>query len=129
VCSSELGETSVVILSTHIVEDVSELCTRMAIINRGRILLEAEPLHAIDGLRGHIWRRVIARDELPAVQRDHGVISTTLLGGRTVVHVHAASSPGAGFEPTEPDLTDVYFCTMAGHIGQPGSQPQALAAA
>ncbi|RZA20876.1 MAG: ABC transporter ATP-binding protein [Lysobacteraceae bacterium] len=126
---SELGETSVVILSTHIVEDVSELCTRMAIIDRGRILLEAEPQQAMAGLRGRIWRRVVARDELAAVQRDHGVISTTLLGGRTVVHAYDASSPGPGFEPTEPDLTDVYFSTMAGHIGQHRASPQPAAAA
>ena len=126
---SELGETSVVILSTHIVEDVSELCTRRAIINRGRILLEAEPMQAMDDIRGRIWRRVIAREELPAVQRDHGVISTTLLGGRTVVHVYATSSPGPGFEPTAPDLTDVYFSTMAGHIGQLGRPSQPAAAA
>ena len=127
---SELGETSVVILSTHIVEDVSELCTRMAIINRGRILLEAEPMQAMDDIRGRIWRRVIAREELPAVQRDHGVISTTLLGGRTVVHVYATSSPGPGFEPTAPDLTDVYFSTMAGHVGQrrAGARPAAAEA-
>lgn len=126
---SELGETSVVILSTHIVEDVTELCTRMAIINRGQILLETEPLQAVAGIHGRIWRRVVARDELPAVQRDHGVISTTLLGGRTVVHVYDQASPGPGFEPTEPDLTDVYFSTMAGHIGLPGRHPQPLAAA
>src|SRR5687768_12375935 len=114
---AELGETSVVILSTHIVEDVSELCTRMAIIDRGRILLEAEPLQAVAGIRGRIWRRVVARGELPAIHRDHGVISTTLLGGRTVVHVYDEDVPGAGFEAAEPDLTDVYFSTMAGHIG------------
>ena len=115
---SELGETSVVILSTHIVEDVSELCTRMAIINRGRILLEAQPMEAMADIRGRIWRRVVARDELPAVQRDHAVISTTLLGGRTVVHVYDQALPGPGFEATDPDLTDVYFSTMAGHIGE-----------
>ena len=126
---SELGETSVVILSTHIVEDVSELCTRMAIIDRGRILLEAEPLRAVEGIRGRIWRRVVARDELAAVQRDHDVISTTLLGGRTVVHVYAETSPGPGFEATEPDLTDVYFSTMAGRIGQLREPSQAATAA
>jgi ABC-2 type transport system ATP-binding protein len=111
---SELGENSVVILSTHIVEDVSELCTRMAIIDRGRILLEAEPLRAVDALQGRIWRRVIARDELPRVEREHAVISTRLLAGRTVVHVHADTHPGAGFDVVEADLEDVYFCTMAG---------------
>src|SRR5688572_12257315 len=94
---SELGENSVVILSTHIVEDVSELCTRMAIIDRGCILLEAEPLAAVAALRGRIWRRVIARDELARVEAEHAVISTKLLAGRTVVHVHGETSPGAGF--------------------------------
>src|SRR5688572_18612733 len=126
---SELGETSVVILSTHIVEDVSELCTRMAIIDRGRILLEAEPVQAMADIRGRIWRRVMARDQLAAVQRDHAVISTTLLGGRTVVHVYDEALPGTGFEATEPDLTDVYFSTMAGHIGRHIASQQPLAAA
>jgi ABC-2 type transport system ATP-binding protein len=120
---SELGENSVVILSTHIVEDVSELCTRMAIIDRGRILLEAEPLAAVAALRGRIWRRVIARDELSRVEAEHAVISTKLLAGRTVVHVHGESSPGAGFEPVEADLEDVYFCTMAGHGGERTEAP------
>jgi ABC-2 type transport system ATP-binding protein len=114
---SELGENSVVILSTHIVEDVSELCTRMAIIDRGEILLEAEPLRAVEELKGRIWRRVIERSALAEVEREHAVISTKLLAGQTVVHVYADASPGAGFEPVEPDLEDVYFSTMAGHNG------------
>jgi ABC-2 type transport system ATP-binding protein len=113
---SELGENSVVLLSTHIVEDVSELCTRMAIIDKGEILLEAEPLRAIDTLQGRIWRRVIAKTELAAVERDHVVISTKLLAGRTVVHVHSHAAPGPGFEPAEPDLEDVYFCAMGRHL-------------
>ncbi len=124
---SELGENSVVILSTHIVEDVSELCTRMAIIDRGEILLEAEPLGAVEGLRGHIWRRVIAKEALPALEREHAVISTKLLAGRTVVHVYSDTAPGPGFEPAEPDLEDVYFSTMAGHIGRRGEQPEPAA--
>jgi ABC-type multidrug transport system ATPase subunit len=115
---SELGENSVVLLSTHIVEDVSELCTRMAIIDRGRILLEAEPLRAVDELRGRIWRRVIAKEELDALARGHAVISTKLLAGRTVVHVYGDAAPGPGFEAAEPDLEDVYFSAMAGHIGR-----------
>jgi len=110
---SELGENRVVILSTHIVEDVSELCTRMAIINRGEILLEAEPLRAVDDLKGSIWRRLIERSALAAMEQEHNVISTKLLGGRTVVRVHADASPGSGFEPVEPNLEDVYFSTMA----------------
>src|SRR5256885_1701123 len=72
---SELGENSVVLLSTHIVDDVSELCTHMAIIDRGEILLETEPLRAVDDLRGRIWRRVIPRDELADLERKHAVIS------------------------------------------------------
>jgi ABC-2 type transport system ATP-binding protein len=119
---SELGENSVVLLSTHIVEDVSELCTRMAIIDRGEILLEAEPLRAVDDLRGRIWRRIIAKDELPAVEREHAVISTKLLAGRTVVRVYGSTRPAPGFEPAEPDLEDVYFTTMTGHIGRRGEQ-------
>jgi len=115
---SELGENSVVILSTHIVEDVSELCTRMAIIDRGEILLEAEPLGAMEEMKGKIWRRVIERSALPQVEREHAVISTKLLGGRTVVHVHGDTAPGPGFEPVEPDLEDVYFSTMTGHHGR-----------
>jgi ABC-type multidrug transport system ATPase subunit len=115
---SALGEHSVVILSTHIVEDVSELCTRMAIIDQGKILLEAEPLRAVDDLRGRIWRRVVSKEELPGLEREHAVISTKLLGGRTLVHVFSDTAPGHAFEPAEPDLKDVYFSTMAGHIGR-----------
>ncbi len=110
---SGVGEKSVVILSTHIVEDVAELCSRMAIINRGEILLEAEPPRAIDTLRGRIWRRTLPRTELERVKREHAVISTKLLAGRTVVHVHGEVSPGPGFEAVEPDLEDVYFSVMA----------------
>ena len=113
---SELGESSVVLLSTHIVEDVSELCTRMAIINEGRILLEAEPLRAIEDLRGRIWRRVIAKTELEAVESEHTVISTKLLAGRTVARVYGDARPGPEFEPVEPDLEDVYFTAMRGGI-------------
>lgn len=121
---SELGENSVVILSTHIVEDVSELCTRMAIIDQGEILLEAEPLRAVDDLHGRIWRRVVSKEELPALEREHAVISTKLLAGRTLVHVYSGTAPGPGFEPAEADLKDVYFSTMAGHIGRRGEQPE-----
>jgi ABC-type multidrug transport system ATPase subunit len=114
---SELSEDAVVILSTHIVEDVEELCSRVAIINKGAILLEAEPLRAVAALQGRIWRRVIEKSELPELEREHAVISTTLLAGRTVVHVNSAVSPGAGFNPVEADLKDVYFSTMAGLAG------------
>jgi ABC-2 type transport system ATP-binding protein len=114
---SEIGEQAVVILSTHIVDDVAELCSRMAIIDRGEILLEAEPLGAIDALRGRVWRCVVAKQELPEVERRHRVIATKLLAGRTLVHVHADARPGPEFEAVEPDLEDVYFSVMAGHAG------------
>jgi ABC-type multidrug transport system ATPase subunit len=111
---SDLGQRSVVLLSTHIVEDVSELCTRMAIIHEGRILLEAEPLRAVEELKGRIWRRVVATGELEALEREHAVISTRLLAGRTIAHIFAETSPGPDFEAVEPDLKDVYFSVMAG---------------
>jgi ABC-2 type transport system ATP-binding protein len=115
---SEIGEASAVILSTHIVEDVEELCSRLAIIDRGEILLEAEPSRAIDELRGRIWHRTVSRDELPALERELSVISTKLMTGRTIAHVYADASPGAAFEAVEPDLKDVYFSVMAGHHGR-----------
>ena len=109
---SAIGEDAVVILSTHIVEDVSELCSRMAIINKGRILLEGEPLSTIESLRGRVWKRVIDRSQLEGIERDHRVISTKLLAGRTLVHVCDDSQPDAEWHEVEPDLEDVYFNTM-----------------
>jgi ABC-2 type transport system ATP-binding protein len=117
---SELGENSVVILSTHIVEDVRELCTRMAIINRGQILLEGEPLKAVESLQGKIWRSLVTKTELPQLEREHKIISTKLLSGRTVVHTYSEVDPGAGFERVAPDLEDVYFTTMAGYAQKAG---------
>jgi ABC-2 type transport system ATP-binding protein len=111
---SELGENAVVILSTHIVEDVSDLCTRMAIIQGGRILLEGEPARAVDAVRGRVWRRQVQRAELPAFEQALPVISTTLVGGRTVIHVFGDAPPDATFEPVEPDLKDVYFTAIRG---------------
>ena len=113
----EIGEASAVILSTHIVEDVEELCSSLAIIDRGEILLTGEPAHAIAELRGRVWRRSVTREELPALERERAVISTKLMAGRTIAHVYAEEPPGAGFEAVEPDLKDVYFAVMAGHRG------------
>jgi ABC-2 type transport system ATP-binding protein len=109
---SALGETSVVILSTHIVEDVSELCSHMAIIDKGRIKLEAEPIAAIAALEGRIWRRVVERAQLQEYMERFPVVSTKLLGGRTVVRVRADAQPEEGFELSEPSLEDVYFTAM-----------------
>jgi ABC-2 type transport system ATP-binding protein len=121
---SEIGEASAVILSTHIVEDVEELCSRLAIIDRGEILLEAEPSRAVEQLRGRIWRRSVRRDELPALEQRLPVISTKLMAGRTIAHVYADAPPGAAFEAVEPDMKDVYFSVMAGHHGRRAAAPQ-----
>ncbi|MEX1365746.1 MAG: ABC transporter ATP-binding protein [Nannocystaceae bacterium] len=110
---SEIGEHVVVVLSTHIVEDVADLCLQMAIIAGGQVLRTGEPLRAIDQLRGHTWKKVISKDELAEHERDHTVISTRLVGGRTVIHVFAEDAPGSEFAAVDPDLEDVYFTTLA----------------
>jgi ABC-type multidrug transport system ATPase subunit len=112
---AEIGENVVVILSTHIVEDVTDLCSRMAIINQGQVLLTGEPLEAIQSLDGRIWRKVISKDELADVQRRLTVLSTRLVGGRPVVHVLADTQPEAGFEPVAAGLEDVYFGQLTRH--------------
>ena len=109
---SALGEKAVVILSTHIVDDVSELCSQMAIIDHGEIRLKGEPLEAIAALQGKVWRRLIGREELGSIQQQHAVISTKLLAGRTVVRVIADDDPGSGFERVEANLEDVYFAAL-----------------
>ena len=108
---AEIGENVIVILSTHIVEDVSDLCSRMAIISHGRVLAEGEPSHRIANVEGKIWRRVIDKGDLPLLQNDHAVISTRLFAGKTVVHVFSEERP-AGFETVHPSLEDVYFSTL-----------------
>lgn len=114
---SALGESNVVILSTHLVDDVSELCTNMAIIREGRILLEAKPSDAIKELKNRIWRKVIDKSDLIKFEKEYRIISTKLLGGRTVIHIYSDVSPGDIFESVAPDLEDVYFSIMAGHFG------------
>ena len=109
---AELGQQAVVILSTHIVEDVSELCSRMAIIDKGEIRLEADPLSAIAALKGRVYVREVQRADLAAFSASHAVISTKLLAGRTVIRVLADAPPGDGFTPIDPTLEDVYFAAM-----------------
>jgi ABC-2 type transport system ATP-binding protein len=121
---SELGQNSVVLLSTHIVDDVGELCPRMAIIDQGEILLEAEPLRAVEDIQGRVWRRVMSAESLPALEREHAVISTKLHAGRTIARVHSNSLPGPDFESVEANLEDVYFCVIAGRIGQRRQSPE-----
>ena len=111
---SEIGENVVVILSTHIVEDVADLCPNMAILAGGRIVARGKPEALVDNLQGRVWRRTVAKTELEQVRNEFDVISTRLLAGRHVVHVRADSQPGEGFEPLQPDLEDVYFSTLFG---------------
>jgi ABC-type multidrug transport system ATPase subunit len=110
---AEIGENVVVILSTHIVEDVADLCPRMAIIAGGRIVREGGPLALIEELKGRVWTKSIARDELPAIRASHEVISTRLFAGRTLVNVLADTDPGDGFTQASGGLEDVYFSTLA----------------
>ncbi|HXU12016.1 MAG TPA: ABC transporter ATP-binding protein [Candidatus Binatia bacterium] len=109
---SEIGENIVVILSTHIVEDVSDLCSRMAIIASGRVLHSGEPQAAIDTLRGRIWKKIVPREQLADHERDLEVISTHLVAGRTAIHVLAPSRPDPSFQEVSADLEDVYFSTL-----------------
>lgn len=108
---AEIGENVIVILSTHIVEDVSDLCSRMAIISHGRVLAQGDPAEAMREVEGKIWRKKIAKSELDAIQAEHVVISTKLVSGRTVVHVFDEAQP-EGFEPVPASLEDVYFSTL-----------------
>ena len=111
---AEIGENIVVILSTHIVEDVSDLCPNMAIMGKGEILLSGRPSQVINNLRGHIWRKRVKRDALAAYQQQYQVILSHLTEGETVIHVLSATHP-EGFEPQEVDLEDVYFSTLIKH--------------
>lgn len=111
---AEIGENIVVILSTHIVEDVSDLCPNMAIMGKGEILLSGRPRQVIDNLRGHIWRKRVKRDSLADYQQQYQVILSHLTEGETVIHVLSATHP-EGFEPQEVDLEDVYFSTLIKH--------------
>jgi ABC-2 type transport system ATP-binding protein len=106
---AEIGENVVVILSTHIVEDVTDLCPRMAIIAQGQVLLSGQPQEAMRALEGRVWRRAIATAAVEDYKNRLMVLSTRLAGGKTIVHVLADTKPEDGFEAVAPDLEDVYF--------------------
>lgn len=106
---SEIGEQVIVILSTHIVEDVMDLCEKMAIIHNGRVLYEGQPDAAIAQLQGKIWRRSIEKVELAHYEQTFRVVSNKLVGGRPLIHVYGDQPPGDGFAPSSPDLEDVFF--------------------
>ncbi|HEY2391465.1 MAG TPA: ABC transporter ATP-binding protein [Candidatus Angelobacter sp.] len=106
---AEVGEQVVVILSTHIVEDVMDLCTDMAIIHEGKVLYEGAPQAAISELNGRIWQRSIDKPELAHYEEKFRVVSNRLVGGRPFLHVFGNELPGEGFMPSQPDLEDVFF--------------------
>ena len=113
---ADIGHDVIVILSTHIVSDVADLCSSFAVINQGRVLLAGKPQSCVAALHGKIWRCTVRRDELEAMQARLPVISTHLQAGETIVRIHADAPPEPSFEPVEPDLEDVYFSTIAGHL-------------
>ncbi|HJQ39978.1 MAG TPA: ABC transporter ATP-binding protein [Thermoanaerobaculia bacterium] len=110
---AEIGESVVVILSTHIVEDVSDLCHRMAVLADGRVQLEGAPADLIRSTRGRVWMKVVDRGELARYREQYELLSTRLFSGRTVVHILSDRDPGNGFTPIDAGLQDVYFCTLA----------------
>ena len=108
---SEIGENVIVILSTHIVDDVKELCPNMAIINGGKVLYAGTPDDALHAIEGKIWKKTVAKTEIDAYQNRFGsaIISSKLIGGKPILHVYSNESPEEGFVPVLPDLEDVFF--------------------
>jgi ABC-type multidrug transport system ATPase subunit len=109
-----LGEEKAIILSTHIVEDVSELCPKMAVLASGKIILEGNPIEVTDQLNGQIWRKAIAQSELSEFEAQYNVISKRLFAGQTIVHIMADNAP-EGFDSAPANLEDVYFSTLNLH--------------
>lgn len=113
---ADIGQDVIVILSTHIVSDVADLCSRFAVIHQGRLLLAGEPAALVESVRGRTWRKVVDKLELSALKERTALISTRLQAGRTVVRAWGETAPEAGFEPVEPELEDVYFSAIAGYL-------------
>ncbi len=111
---SELGENTVVILSTHIVEDVKELCTNMAVINQGKVLLKGNPLQIIAALEGKVYQKTIEKQALETYKQNYQVISEKLYLGKPIIHILSNTNPSDGFIPVKADLEDVYFSQIFG---------------
>ncbi len=113
---SSIGQDVVVILSTHIVDDVRELCPRMAILSQGELLADGSPQAAIDALAGKVWRKTLRdEDELKAMESSHRVLSSHLVAGRTAIRIYTETEPGDDFSPVEGNLEDVYFLKLSRH--------------
>lgn len=123
---SAIGEDVIVILSTHIVSDVSDLCRSMAIIHEGRVLVTGDPLALVKEIAGKVWSKSVAQADVAACNQRFKVISMRLFAGRTLVHVLSDTKPEEGFETVAPDLEDLYFATIKGLIhGKTGDMPKA----
>lgn len=110
---AEVGESIIVILSTHIVQDVKELCTNMAIINKGRLLFSGSPSLAEEQLSGKVWARSMTKQEFASREWQHPILSTKLVAGSPMVRIYSESPPEQGFQPTAPDLEDVFFSHLS----------------
>ena len=115
---AEIGEQVVVILSTHIVEDVADLCQRMAIISQGLVLMSGEPREAIDAMRQCVWSKIVPKAALSEYQSRFTVLSTRLIGGQPLIHVYNGAAPEPGFQSVDPDLEDVYFHRLRQHVAR-----------
>ncbi len=111
---SQLAENTVVILSTHIVDDVKELCTNMAIINQGKVLLQGNPRTAIHNLQGKIYQKAIQKTELPDYKKQYEVIAEKLFLGKPIINILSKTNPNNGFEPVNAGLEEVYFAQISG---------------
>lgn len=106
---AEVGEETIVILSTHIVQDVRELCSQMAIVNLGKVVYTGRPADAIDSLEGQVWERSVDKQNLAELEQQHHILSTKLVAGRPLIHVLSEGNPGPEFHPIQPELEDVFF--------------------
>ncbi len=113
---AEVGESVIVILSTHIVEDVLELCSKMAIIHKGKVLYEGAPDAAVESLAGKIYSRRIPKAELKEYEQQYRVISNKLVAGQPLIHIYSEEAPGEGFVPAQPGLEDVFFAKIGGLV-------------
>ena len=120
---AEIGENVIILLSTHIVSDVSDLCANMAIIDKGRVRITGQPDALTRALDNRVWQKAITRSELDAAKAEFPVISTRLTGGRTLINVIADAAPGPGFAPIEATLEDVYFASTGGQLDERRADP------
>ena len=109
---SEIGENIIVILSTHIVQDVRELCTQMAVMDKGRVLFSGNTDEAISEIKGKVWEKKVSKAELPEYQKDYKIISNKLVGGQPLIHVFSETNLENGFSKAEENLEDVFFAKL-----------------